>query len=75
MSIIESIQDELSLLALASHAALLAEREGVFANEVERQQFVALANSVRPLLAKIDEENPSLIPVPHDGVAWAERLR
>ena len=73
MSIIESVQDELQLLALASHAALLAENDGAFTNDIERQQFVALANMIRSLLKKIDQEQPALIPIPHDGVAWAER--
>ena len=73
MSIIESIQDQLLLLSLASHSALLAEKGCVFTNDVERDQFIALANSARPILAKIDKDNPSMIPIPHDGTPWTER--
>ena len=71
--LLPDIQAEMLLIALASKAALVAENNGIFENPVEQQQFVAAANAVRPVLSRLDQDNPGYIPVPHDGVAWADR--
>ncbi len=63
----------MALLALASKAALLAEEEGVFTNEMERVQFLAAARDTRPILAAMDVKFPGLVAVPHDGVQWKDR--
>lgn len=68
-----NVQEELLLIALASKAALLVEDQGQFRGTVEFQQFKDAAESVRPILARLDEEFPSFIPVPLDGVTWKER--
>ena len=68
-----TLPETLVLLALASKAALLEEADGVFTNEMERLQFLAATRAVRPILAKVDAENPGLIAIPHDGVHWKDR--
>ena len=69
------------LLALASKAALVAEDlekyspdNPTFPTPMERAQFVATASEVRAILARLDKEWPGLIPVPHDGVTWKNRV-
>ncbi len=68
------------LLALASKAALVAEDlenspdNPTFPTHMERAQFVATASEVRAILARLDKEWPGLIPVPHDGVTWKNRV-
>jgi len=37
------------------------------------QQWQALAIDVKPLLAKLDKDWPSMLPMPHDGRSWSER--
>lgn len=61
------------LIALASKAALVAEENGIFTNPVEQAQFIASANDVRPILARLDADYPGFIPVPHDGITWKDR--
>lgn len=69
-----TMQEQMILVQLASKAALLAENDGATPiNEMERLQFVAAADQVRPILARLDRDNPGLIPVPHDGMAWKRR--
>jgi hypothetical protein len=67
-------QEQLTMIALASKAALLAENDGLIpSNDMERIQFVAAAEQVRPILARLDADWPGLIPVPHDGRGWKMR--
>lgn len=65
--------EELTLIGLASKAALLAENDGVFTNAMERVQFVSAASNVRGILSRLDADWPGLVPVPTDGVAWKNR--
>ena len=65
--------EQLILLGLASKAVILSEQGCTFHNDVERLQFDAAAIQVRPILARVDEENPGVMPVPHDGVEWKDR--
>ena len=65
---------------LASKAAVFTERDPASAFTdasfpVEFEQMKQAAVRVRPLLAKWDEDNPGLLPVPHDGTPWQERFR
>ena len=68
-----TLPETLALLGLASKAALLEETDGIFTNDMERMQFLAAAQEVKPILARVDEENPGLVAIPHDGVAWKDR--
>jgi len=74
-----TLPETLVLMALASKAALMAEdMEKYDPNEpmdpVERVQFIAAAKDVRPILARVDKENPGMVAMPHDGVAWKDRV-
>lgn len=70
-----SKQDVLSLIALASKTCLLIEQDFKIESGMERMQLRAAADQVRPILAKIDKAFPGLIPIPHDGVTWKERVK
>ena len=72
------ITDLLVLIELASKAAVMAERDpaSVFTDSnfpIEFEQMKQAAARVRPLLAQWDKEQPGLLPIPHDGIAWSER--
>ena len=67
------------LLALASKSALMAEDMDNLSPDapmdpVERVQFIASAKETRVILARLDTEFPGLVPVPHDGVQWKDRV-
>ncbi len=73
-----TLPESLVLLALASKAALLAEDLETYSPDnpmepMERLQFIAAARDVRPILAKVDKENPGLVAIPHDGIHWKDR--
>lgn len=74
-----TLPETLVLMALASKAALLAEDMENLSPDapmdpMERLQFIAAAKDVRPILAKVDKENPGMVAIPHDGVAWKDRV-
>ena len=74
-----TLPETLVLMAMASKAALLAEDFEKYSPDnpmdpMERLQFIAAAHDVRPILAKVDKENPGLVAIPHDGVAWKDRV-
>ena len=40
----------------------------------EAKQFKAACFEARKVLAEIDRANPGVVPVPHDGVQWKDRV-
>lgn len=69
--------DLLTLAAMASKACehmepfmggLLHEGQDVVVKELLEMQ-----NDCIQVLGKLDRQNPGMIPVPHDGMMWAER--
>jgi len=74
-----TLPETLVLMALASKAALMAEDMEIYdpdepMDPIERVQFIAAARDVRAILARVDKENPGMVAIPHDGVAWKDRL-
>ncbi len=41
--------------------------------EVEVQEILGTWNDCIRVLGELDRKNPGLMPVPHNGVTWAER--
>ena len=68
-----TLPEMMTLLRLASRTCLLAEANGEFGDEIERQQFIALAKDARPILRKVDRENPGFLAIPFDGLCWKDR--
>lgn len=72
-----SIQDIMLLIQVASKGAEF--QDHMWSNlmqdhkTVEADQWRAAVKDVTAVLAKIDREQPGLMPLPHDGVPWAER--
>ena len=75
----------LALMSMASRAALLAEEleanadEPIFhpilSNDMERIQFIAAGKNTAKILARVDREAPGLVPLPHDNIPWADRVK
>lgn len=71
-------QEILQLLALASKVCEFKD-ELVFIDPIARQreyaQITPIIRDVENVLARVDQDFPGFVPVPHDGVQWAERLQ
>lgn len=66
-------QDLLLVLSFASKSAEMLEGDLGNMNPVNLQQWLALSAQARRVLIEFDRANPTLLPLPHDGVAWADR--
>lgn len=66
-------QEIMTLIGLCSKACLIDQLQITFGSHMEGIQFVAAQEQVVPILARLDEEYPGLMPVPHDGVEWKDR--
>ena len=65
-------QEIMLLIDLASKACMIP--PVTIENWVDGAQFSASQNRVMSLFAKLDREYPGLMPVPHDGVEWKNRM-
>ena len=68
-------QELLTLIGLCSKACLVPPNKIAFDDPMEGLQFIASQAQVIPILERLDEKYPSLIPVPHDGVPWKDRAK
>ena len=68
-----TIQEMLLIISFACKSAEMLEAPLPPPSPANMTQWQELAKQVKPILARIDNENPSLLPLPHDGVAWADR--
>ena len=66
-------QEIMTLIQLCSKACVIHPHKIMFDKLLEGEQFTAAQKEVIPILAKLDEEYPGLMPIPHDGVPWRER--
>lgn len=73
-----TIQDIMVLIQIASKAS---EFENYMwtsmmqdSKQFEADQWRAAVRAAILVLAKADREQPGLIPVPHDGVEWKDRV-
>jgi len=69
-----STQEIMNLIQLCSKACLI-DAHKITDNPIEVVQFGAAQNAVVPILARLDAEYPGLMPVPHDGVEWKNRIK
>ena len=67
-------QEIMTLIQLCSKACLIKPTDVRVDNIMERTQFGAAQKQVVPILARLDNEYPGLMPVPHDGVEWKDRV-
>jgi len=67
-------QEVLTLIDFCSKACLLHTSKIAFDNPVEGLQFSAAQQAAVPILALLDERYPGVIPMPHDGVGWKDRI-
>jgi hypothetical protein len=67
-------QERLTICAFASKSAEMLE-DGLTAarHPTNMQQWQALAFEARKVLKRLDADNPTLLPLPHDGVSWKDR--
>lgn len=70
------VKQLLVLMSFASKTIEINEREGegmMIPNAVEAQHWHTMNQDVRQILKDFDKLHPALLPVPNDGVAWADR--
>ena len=68
------LQEKLEILALASKSVeMLGAGPDVMNNSVNLIQWNALANRAAPILKRLDTDFPSMLLMPHDGIAWKDR--
>lgn len=72
-----SVQDIMNLIQVASKAAEFEDHmwSGLMQDRknFEADQWRAAVRQAVLTLAKIDREQPGIMPVPHDGVEWKDR--
>ena len=68
-----STQEIITLIGLCSKICVVHPHKIMFDRPMEGEQFMAAQKQVRPILKRLDEEYPGLMPVPHDGVGWKDR--
>ncbi len=72
-----TIQDIMYLIQIASKGAEFSDHmwTGLMQDQktFEADQWRAAVKEATTVLAKIDREQPGLMPVPHDGVEWKDR--
>lgn len=73
-----SPQTIMTLISVASKACEHREQflKGLHGSgmQFEASQVDAIILEASKLLAHLDEEYPSIVPVPHDGVQWKDRI-
>ena len=69
-----TLQERMLILSFASKSAEMLESKLPPENIMNWRQWNALADEARPILARLDKDWPSMLPVPHDGRSWSERI-
>jgi len=70
------VKQLLVLLSFASKTLEINERDNegmVIHNHIELQHWLTMKQDVRQILKDFDTVYPALLPVPNDGVMWADR--
>lgn len=68
-----SVQEIMLLIDLVNKACLIEPTFATFQHPLEVRQFNAAKARCIELLARLDQEYPGMIPVPHDGISWKDR--
>lgn len=71
------VKQLLVLMSFVSKTLEINEREGegmTILNAVEAQHWHTMNQDVRQILKDFDKKYPALLPVPNDGVMWADRV-
>ncbi len=71
-----NVQERMTLVSLASKTCEALENIRVFLDSgagVNLAQWDAFAQEARPILARLDRDNPGMVALPHDGVGWAKQ--
>lgn len=69
-----TLQERLAILAFAGKSAEMLEAGGKdAAHPTNMAQWQALRTEAVKVLKRLDAAWPTLLPLPHDGVAWSER--
>lgn len=68
-------QEIMTLIDLCSKVCVIRPHKIMFSSpiKIKKEQFMAAQKQVIPILKRLDEEYPGLMPVPHDGVEWKDR--
>lgn len=73
-----SIQDIMVLIQIASKASEFERymQVGMMQDgrQFEADQWKAAVTAAVEVLAKIDREQPGIVPLPHDGIEWKDRV-
>jgi hypothetical protein len=68
-----TLPERMLILSFASKSAEMLE-ESLPPKDIRNlEQWQALAADIKPILAKLDRDWPSMLPMPHDGRSWSER--
>ncbi len=70
------VKQLLVLMSFASKTLEIDERTGegmMIPNAVEAQHWHTMKQDVRQILKDFDKKFPALLPVPNDGIVWADR--
>lgn len=70
------VKQLLTLMSFVSKTLEINERpnEGmVIHNHVELQHWLMMKQDMRQILKDFDKKFPALLPVPNDGIGWADR--
>lgn len=70
-----TMQEKMAILSFASKSAEMLGQKNPPYNEVDVAQWQALRTDAEKVLARLDRDNPAFLPLPHDGVPWAERVK
>jgi len=65
----------LVILSFASKSAEMLGQKHPPYHPVDVEQWQALREDAEKVLARFDRDNPAMLPVPHDGVSWKDRVR
>lgn len=68
-------QEIMLLIQLCSKVCVIDPNKILFDTPMEMVQFVSAKDLVVPILARLDNDYPSLVPMPHDGVPWKDRVK
>lgn len=64
----------MAILSFASKSAELQDDPPAMSNPVNYEQLASLRHSAMQVLARLDHDWPGMLPVPHDGLRWSERV-
>ena len=68
-----TVQERMLILSFVSKSVEMLESSLPPANIINLQQWQELASEVKPILARLDKEWPTMLPLPHDGLSWSKR--